>query len=310
MKAEAEKSLKEIWIRDTTNMNDYVLNFCNYLLIEKKYSNNTIDSYRRDLIKFFEYIKKDVKNISRGDIHNYLKYLDNDRLTDKSIARNISCLKSFYKFLLIEKEIKYNPMDEVDVPKVRKSLPKALTEEEINALLEIPLIDDFSYRNKAMLELLYATGMRVSELINLTLLDVDLDSATVRTLGKGSKERVIPVGDYAIKYLSIYIHEYRSKLLKRELNNYLFLNNHGKRLTRQGFFKMIKKRQQEVGIKKDLSPHTLRHSFATHLLNHGADLRSIQELLGHSDIGTTQIYTYVSNKHLKENYKEFHPHGE
>ena len=291
-------------------MNDYIINFCNYLLIEKKYSSNTIESYRRDLVKFFKYINKEPNNIKTSDIHAYLKTLSQEKLTEKSIARNISCLKSFYKFLLIEKEVKNNPMDEIDVPKVRKSLPKSLTVEEINLLLEIPLIDDFSYRNKAMLELLYATGMRVSELINLTLLDIDLDSATVRTLGKGSKERIIPIGDYALKYLYIYIHNYRNKLLKKELNNYLFLNNHGKKMTRQGFFKMLKKRQQEVGIKKIISPHTLRHSFATHLLDNGADLRSIQELLGHSDIGTTQIYTYVSNEHLKENYKEFHPHGD
>ena len=291
-------------------MNDYILNFSNYLLIEKKYSNNTIESYKIDLIKFFEYINKEPRDIISNDIHNYLKKLSHEKLSDKSIARNISCLKSFYKFLLIEKEIKNNPMDDIDVPKIRKSLPKALTEEEVVALLEIPLLDDFSYRNKAMLELLYATGMRVSELINLTLLDIDLDSATVRTIGKGSKERIIPIGDYALKFLYIYIHEYRNKLIKKEVNNYLFLNNHGKKMTRQGFFKIIKKISQQAGIKKELSPHTLRHSFATHLLNHGADLRSIQELLGHSDIGTTQIYTYVSNEHLKENYKEFHPHGE
>ena len=291
-------------------MNDYILNFCNYLLIEKKYSSNTIESYHRDLVKFFEYINKEPKNIKLKDIHEFLKHINEERLNEKSIARNISCLKSFYKFLLLEKEITYNPMDEIDVPKVRKSLPKSLTEEDIITLLEIPLVDDFSYRNKAMLELLYATGMRVSELINLTLLDIDLDSATVRTIGKGSKERIIPIGDYALKYLYIYIHECRNKLIKKEINNYLFLNNHGKKMTRQGFFKMIKKRGQEIGLTKDLSPHTLRHSFATHLLNHGADLRSIQELLGHSDIGTTQIYTYVSNEHLKENYKEFHPHGD
>ena len=186
-------------------MNDYILNFCNYLLIEKKYSNNTIESYKRDLIKFFEYIDKEPVNIKINDIHSYLKHLSDEKLNEKSIARNISCLKSFYKFLLIEKEIKYNPMDEIDVPKVRKSLPKALTEEEMISLLEVPLVDDFSYRNKAMLELLYATGMRVSELINLTLLDIDLDNATVRTMGKGSKERIIPIGDYALKYLYIYI---------------------------------------------------------------------------------------------------------
>jgi integrase/recombinase XerD len=291
-------------------MNDYILNFCNYLLIEKKYSSNTIESYKRDLTKFFTFLNKDNLDIAKDDIHRYLKYLSEEHMNEKSISRNISCLKSFYKFLLIEKEIKENPMDEIEIPKLRKSLPKSLTEEEINLLLEIPLVDDFSYRNKAMLELLYATGMRVSELINLTLLDIDLDSAIVRTIGKGSKERIIPIGDYALHYVKKYIYDCRNNMLKKEINNYLFLNNHGKKMTRQGFFKILKKRQQEVGIKKELSPHTLRHSFATHLLNHGADLRSIQELLGHSDIGTTQIYTYVSNEHLKENYKEFHPHGE
>ena len=151
-------------------MNDYILNFCNYLLIEKKYSSNTIESYKRDLTKFFTFLNKDNLDITKDDIHRYLKYLSEEHMNEKSISRNISCLKSFYKFLLIEKEIKENPMDEIEIPKLRKSLPKSLTEEEINLLLEIPLVDDFSYRNKAMLELLYATGMRVSELINLTLL--------------------------------------------------------------------------------------------------------------------------------------------
>lgn len=284
-------------------------NFYSYLLIEKKYSDNTIKSYKQDLERFDNFMNKDIKNISSKDIHEYLKYLTTIPLTDKSIARNISCLKTFYKFLLIEKEINKNPMENIEIPKIRKSLPKALTEEEIIDLLNIPLIDDFSYRNKAMLELLYATGMRVTELINLMLQDIDLNQATVRTMGKGSKERIIPIGDYALKYINIYLEEYRPKLLKKDWNDYLFLNNHGKQITRQGFFKVIKKRGDEICLKKELSPHTLRHSFATHLLNHGADLRSIQELLGHSDIGTTQIYTYVSNEHLKENYSNFHPHG-
>lgn len=288
----------------------HINNFCSYLLIEKKYSHNTIDSYKKDLYKFSEYQNKNIDSIDSNDIHQYLKYLTVILLSDKSIARNISCLKSFYKFLLIEKEITNNPMEDIDLPKVRKSLPKALAEEEIISLLEIPLVNDFSYRNKAMLELLYATGTRVTELIDLKLQDIDLDSATVRVMGKGSKERIIPFGDYALKYMSIYINEYRNKLLKKEWSDYLFLNNHGKKITRQGFFKVIKKRKDEIGLKKELSPHTLRHSFATHLLNHGADLRSIQELLGHSDIGTTQIYTHVSNEHLKENYKDFHPHGQ
>lgn len=291
-------------------MTEYILSFCNYLLIDRKYSNNTIEAYKRDLTLFFKYLNKNVQDINHEDIHLYLKYLREEKKNERSIARVTSCLKSFYKFLLIERIIYKNPMDDIAVPKVAKKLPSSLSEEEIVALLEVPLIDNFSYRNKAMLELLYATGMRVSEMINLTLLDVDLDSAIVRTLGKGGKERIIPIGDYALKYLKIYIGEIRNKLIKKEINDYLFLNNHGKKMSRQGFFKIIKKRQAEVGITKDISPHTLRHSFATHLLNNGADLRSIQELLGHADIGTTQIYTFVSNEHLKENYKQFHPHGE
>ena len=283
--------------------------FCSYLLIEKKYSNNTIQSYKMDLQKFAVFTSKNIKNIDSSDIHEYLKHLYNMKLSEKSISRNISCLKSFYKFLLIEKIISINPMDNIEIPKVRKSLPKSLTEEDINLLLDIPLVDSFSYRNKAMIELLYASGLRVTELVELEIKDVDLDNATLRTMGKGSKERLIPLGNYALKYLRTYLLEHRGNLLKRDRNDYIFINNHGKKMTRQGFFKIIKKRAFEAGIKKEISPHTLRHSFATHLLNHGADLQSIQELLGHSDIGTTQIYTFVSTEQIHRNYEEYHPHG-
>lgn len=287
-----------------------IQNFRSYLLIEKKYSKNTIEAYMRDLEKFQEHTNKKITKITEMDIHNYLKSLGQEHLNERSISRVISCLKSFYKFLLIDKVITNNPMENIEIPKLKKSLPHTLTEEEVNSLLEIPLVDAFSYRNKAMLEVLYATGVRVSELVSLRLQDIDLESATLRTMGKGSKERIVPLGEYALHYLTIYLQDYRSSMLKRDYNDYLFLNNHGRQMTRQGFFKIIKARAQEAGIKKELSPHTLRHSFATHLLNHGADLRSIQELLGHSDISTTQIYTHISNEHLKENYQEFHPHGE
>jgi len=286
-----------------------ISNFRSYLLIEKKYSKNTIESYIRDLTKFNEYINKDISNINEEDIRSFIKYLSKENLSDKSISRVISCLKSFYKFLLIEREIKKNPMENIEIPKTRKSLPKALTEDEVNRILDVPLIDEFSYRNKAMLELLYATGLRVTELIELTTKDVDLNNATLRTIGKGSKERIIPIGDYALKYLQIYLSEYRNALLKKERHDYLFVNHHGKKMSRQGFFKIVKKIALTAGIKKDISPHTLRHSFATHLLNHGADLQSIQELLGHSDISTTQIYTFISTEKLQKNYQEFHPHG-
>ena len=283
--------------------------FCNYLLIDKHYSNNTIESYKRDLTKFYVYIDKDLKKVSKDDIKDYLKHLYDDNMNERSIARNISTLKTFYKFLNITKIINNNPVDSISSPKLGKKLPNTLSEEDINKLLDIKLIDNYSYRNKAMLELMYATGLRVSELVNLKVYDVNLEEAIVKTMGKGSKERIIPIGDYALNALKIYINEYRSSLFKREVNDYLFLNNHGKPMTRQGFFKIIKKLASEQGITKEFSPHTLRHSFATHLLSHGADLRIIQELLGHSDVSTTQIYTHVSNEELEDTFKKYHPHG-
>ena len=292
------------------NLSELVEEFLRYLLIDKGYSNNTIASYKIDLEKFLEYNKgKSINNITNSDLKEYVKWLNKENLNEKSISRNISCLKSFYKFLVIEKYVKNNPSDLISIPKVKKSLPKTLTEEEVIKLLDIDLTDNFSYRNKAMLEVMYATGLRVSELVNLKLQDVDLSQDLVRTFGKGSKERVIPMGEYAREYLEKYIYEYRASMLKRTNNEYLFLNNHGNKMTRQGFFKIIKKIAKEKGIDKELSPHTLRHSFATHLLKYGADLRTIQELLGHSDISTTQIYTYISNEELKKNYENFHPHG-
>lgn len=283
--------------------------FCNYLLIDKKYSSNTIESYRSDLTKFNDYINKSIIDIRECDVKEYLKDLTHHEESKKTIARNISCLRSFYKFLIIEKIVTTNIMENIEIPKLDKTLPKILDEEDIDNLLDIELVDSYSYRNKAMLELMYATGLRVSELVNLKVHDVYLDMALVRTIGKGSKERIIPMGDYALYYLKEYLENYRDGMLKREYNDYLFLNNHGKQMTRQGFFKILKNLANEKNIKKDFSPHTLRHSFATHLLNHGADLRSIQELLGHSDIATTQIYTHVSNKQLRENYDDFHPHS-
>ena len=293
-----------------SKLSDLIIEFLRYLLIDKGYSENTIESYKRDLDKFLEYNKNtSIDNISNEDLKKYIKYLNDSGLNEKSIARNISSLKSFYKFLVISKYISSNTSDSLYLPKIRKSLPNTLTEDEVFKLLDIELIDNFSYRNKAMIELLYATGLRVSELINLKLQDVDFSQDIIRTFGKGSKERIIPIGDYAKEYLEKYIYEYRSCMLKKENSEYIFLNNHGKQMTRQGFFKIIKKIAKEKGINKELSPHTLRHSFASHLLKYGADLRTIQELLGHSDISTTQIYTHITNEELKQNYNEFHPHG-
>lgn len=283
--------------------------FLDYLLIDKKYSNNTILSYKNDLLKFLNYLKKPLTELNDNDIKEYLIELKINNYSERSISRSLSCIKSLCKFLIIEKILKVDPTQKIISPKQRKALPKVLTEEEIEKLLEINLIDHFSFRNKAMLETMYSTGIRVSELINIKVFDIDFESDIIRITGKGSKERIVPIGDYAKHYLNIYYNEFRNKLLIKGENDYLFLNNHGTKMTRQGFFKIIKKLAIEANIKKEFSPHTLRHSFATHMLNHGADLRSIQELLGHSDIQTTQIYTNLSFNDLKNNYNEYHPHS-
>lgn len=288
----------------------YINEFTEYLIIDKKYSENTIKAYNNDLKKFKNFIKnKTINNIDENSIKDYLKYLNKENNDTKTISHNISTLRSFYKFLLIEKKVNKNPMEYIELPKTKKSLPKTLSIEEIDKLLDINLTDAFSFRNKAMLELMYSSGLRVSELINVKIHDIDVSNCIIRIMGKGSKERIVPLGDYAIKYIELYLKEYREKLIKRELNDYLFLNNHGNKMTRQGFFKILKQIAKEKNIKTEFSPHTLRHSFATHLLNGGADLRSIQEMLGHSDISTTQIYTHVSKEKLKENYNNFHPHA-
>lgn len=286
----------------------YIEEFIDYLRFEKKYSENTISSYQIDLKKANNFFEKNFSDLTKKDIQNYIQKLSKNE-NASSISRCISTLKSFYKFLELNKYTKINPLTTITNPKTAKKLPKVLSEEEINKLLDINLKTDFDYRNKAMLELMYSSGLRVSELVNLTINDIDLNNASVRIFGKGAKERIVPLDDYAIEALNNYILYHRTPLFKHGENNYLFLNNHGTKMTRQGFFKILEKIAKEKGIKSELSPHTLRHSFATHLLKHGADLRSIQELLGHSDISTTQIYTHITNERLQKNYKDFHPHG-
>ena len=289
------------------NNNKLIDDFLRYLLIDKGYSKNTISSYKQDLNRFSIYFKiKHIKDINNSDLKEYIKSLN---LNEKSISRTISCLKSFYKFLIIEKIVKTNPTDGLYMPKVKKSLPNVLSIDDVTRLLDVKLDDDFSYRNKAMIELMYATGLRVSELVELKLSDLDFSQDIIRIMGKGSKERIVPIGDFAKEYLEEYIYKHRGNMLKGITTDYVFLNNHGKKMTRQGFFKIIKKLANESGISAEISPHTLRHSFASHLLKYGADLRTIQELLGHSDISTTQIYTHVANEELRKNYDEYHPHG-
>lgn len=290
-------------------MNEKLINeFIDYLRFEKKYSDNTISSYARDLNTANKYIKKEFNQLTKKDIQDYIQLLSKKK-SASSVSRNISTLKSFYKFLELNKYIKINPLSTIINPKTKQKLPKVLSEAEVNTLLDINLKNDFDYRNKAMLELMYSSGLRVSELINLMVNDIDLNNSLVRIFGKGSKERIIPLNDYVTEALRNYILYYRKNFFKNGENNYLFLNNHGKKMTRQGFFKILQKIAKEKNIKSELSPHTLRHSFASHLLKHGADLRSIQELLGHSDISTTQIYTHITSESLQKNYEQFHPHG-
>ena len=296
-------------------MNEYedILNdFCDYLKIDKRYSDLTVESYRTEMKGYLDFFKEKnikIKDIKNSDIKDYLVYIKKGQTSERTLAHNVSVIRTFYKFLLTQKVIERNPTEFLELPKLRKKLPTVLSKEEVEKLLDIDLTDCYSYRNKAMLELLYSTGLRVSELVNLELSNIDLESCTLKTIGKGNKERIIPISDYALYYVEKYINEYRGSMLKKGVNNYVFINNHGNVMTRQGFFKIIKKLALEKDIKTPISPHTLRHSFATHLLDYGADLRSIQEMLGHSNLSTTQIYTHVSSEHLKDNYNSSHPHS-
>lgn len=289
-------------------MNDYIKDFLDYLIIDKKYSINTKESYENDLTNFYLFSNKNLEKILKEDILKYIEYLKKNE-SDRTIAHNITVLRSFYKYMEIENNIKKNPMENIDMPKLKKSLPKVLSIEEVDKLLDINLKDKYDYRNKAMLELMYATGLRISELINLKQENISFENCTLIVMGKGKKERIIPIGDCALKYLKLYTELYRNELLKGKQSNYLFLSNRSDKMTRQCFFEIIKKIALQKDIKTDFSPHTLRHSFATHMLENGADLRSIQELLGHENISTTQIYTNISRKFVEENYKEYHPHA-
>lgn len=289
-----------------------ILEYINYIKIEKNLSDNTIKNYQIDLNQYQVYLSdksglEEPENIKKEHIRSYLGWLKEHNYAERSIARKITTIKNFHTYLIKEKITSNNPSQDIASPKLRKSLPKVLSIEEVDKLLSFDLNDAFSYRNRAMIELLYGTGIRVSELVNLKLTDYNKEMSVIRCFGKGKKERIIPLNDIATKVMSEYLEIYRPSLLKGYFTDAIFLNNHGKQITRQGFFLILKKLAKEQGINTDFSPHTLRHSFATHLLSGGADLRSIQELLGHSDISTTQIYTHISNKQLKTNYQDFHP---
>ena len=283
-----------------------IIEYINYVEIERGLSKNTVDGYYRDLVAFFEYVKKTYKKIEKKDIKNYIMYISKDK-NSKTVNRHIVSIRNYFKYLSRNGLISDNPCDDIAGLKMPKTVPHVLNEDEINKLLDIKCENVLDYRNKAMLELMYSSGLRVSELLSLEVNDIDFEMNAVRCFGKGSKERIVPLDDIATIALKNYINVYRNTLLKNKSSNLLFLNAHGNSLSRQGFFKILKEIALEKGINKELSPHTIRHSFATHLINHGADLRSVQTLLGHENIKTTQIYTHISNNYVKEKYNETHP---
>ena len=288
--------------------------YFNYLAFEKGLSKKTIESYSSDLSRYIEFLRQQgIKNIADADTPSILKHLialRNSGLGSKSCARHLVTLRGFYKFLVQEKVLDYDPARLIDLPKSGLKLPDVLSIAEVNLLLKIPdLNKPLGKRNAAMLELLYATGLRVSELVNVKFLDVNLEACFVRVLGKGSKERIVPFGTHAKEKIDNYINSARPLLLKNHISQYLFVARAGKPMTRQGFWKLLKQYAQQAGIKKKITPHSLRHSFASHLLEGGADLRSVQVMLGHVDISTTQIYTHVARDHLRRIHEKYHPRG-
>ena len=283
---------------------EYVTKYIDYLVFERKLSDNTIKSYKNDLKDFELFFDGNIGNISFDDIKKYINSLQ--MKNSRTVAHYLTVINSFYEFLVSDGYVSKNPCSDIASPKLSKKLPNYLTEDEIDKLLDINLDTPYDYRNKAMFELLYATGLRISELCNLKITDIDLENDFVRVFGKGKKERIVPFTDIASKYLKIYINEYRNSILRNEISDYLFISNSLTNISRQGFFKILKKECKRAGITKNVSPHVIRHSFATHLLRHGADLRVIQELLGHEDISTTQIYAHLINEKLREDYQN-HP---
>jgi len=290
--------------------------FCAYLAMERNRSANTVESYKRDILKFAVTLKiKDAADLNRltpSDSVSYLKNLSVEKkMSPASCARSLASIKSLYKYCLVENLTQKNSATSISAPKLWEKNPKVLSVKEVDILLSAPKGDKpETTRDLAMLETLYATGLRVSELIHLTLGDVEFSAGYLTTLGKGSKQRAVPLGESALLAINEYLKDARQKLLKGKLSDYLFVTRRGGAMTRQGFWKLIKKYAKEAGITKDISPHSLRHSFATHLLERGADLRSVQSMLGHSDISTTQIYTHIAAVRMREVYKRSHPRAE
>jgi integrase/recombinase XerD len=296
-------------------MNDTLIDrFCDHLWLEDGLANLTLAAYRRDLTAFGNWLEKERKYAlnaaAAGDIEAYLAWRFSRHAQPRSAARYTSALKRFYRYLLRENLIGGDPTLNLDSPKLPRSLPKTLTEADVERLLDsADLNTPLGLRDRAMLETLYATGLRVSELVGLKLTAVNLNDGVLRVTGKGNKDRLVPLGEEAVRWLQRYLADARPLLLEKNLSNAMFVTSRGDGMTRQAFWYLIKRRALAAGIERPLSPHTLRHAFATHLLNHGADLRVVQMLLGHSDISTTQIYTHVARERLKQLHASHHPRG-
>lgn len=292
-------------------MEELIQKFVTFLEKDKRLSLNTLQSYRRDIEQYISYLREinlnNIKNTNKTTIITYLLHLKKKGRATSTISRNLASIRSFYQYLTKNKIVDKDPTTELESPKVEKKLPQILSTKEVELLLEQPkCVDLKGYRDKAMLELLYATGIRVSELISLDISDVNLQMGFIRC-NKGARERTIPIGSIAINALRQYIEKARNLMISNNDEQALFVNVNGGRLTRQGFWKIIKQYKNQAKINKDITPHTLRHSFAAHLLENGADLRSIQEMLGHSDISSTQIYAQIAKNKIKEIYKKTHP---
>ncbi|MDP2929870.1 MAG: site-specific tyrosine recombinase XerD [Candidatus Omnitrophota bacterium] len=286
--------------------------FLNYLSVERGLSKNTIISYRSDLVSFISHMEgkdtADIDKIKRDDITQYMLCQKDKGLSGNSISRALVAIKMFYKFLAQERFIKDDVAGILESPKLIRPLPNVLSAMEVEKLLHSPDVRNWmGIRDKAALELMYATGMRVSEMVELETTTLNLDVGFIKCKGKGDKERMVPIGSHAASAVSRYMQKVRPSLLKNKDDRHLFITRLGKKVSRQSFWKMIKKYAKKARIKKDIMPHTLRHSFATHLLERGADLRVVQEMLGHSDIATTQIYTHINKERLKSIHRQFHP---
>lgn len=307
------RDVKSIRKMQELTMQNYITTFIEYLQYEKGLSENTRAAYRRDLNKFDAYLLKNSlstqpNSISKQQIMAFLSSQMDEGAANSTVARSLSSIKTFYKFLILENHVQNNPTSDLETPKIKRKLPDVLTIEEVDKLMQQPRVTLLlGLRDRAMLELMYGTGVRVSELLSLQIEDINSTAGFLRCLGKGRKERIIPVNQTSIDWVQRYLARARNSLVKNHLERTLFVNANGRPLSRQGFFKILATYVEKAKLGKEITPHTFRHSFATHLLENGADLRAVQEMLGHADISTTQIYTHLTKSRLMEVYQRYHP---